>query len=138
MTGVAFSFRNRRQITATRAWAKSLGVFQKEVQMAMPLAVREGLFPIWEVSQMLVPVDTGDLKASGFIDIHVSPKARSIKGTVGYGKNGFPFYTLIVHENLEFAHESPTRAKFLEEAFNREADNVFDNMRRFLKSFLAL
>lgn len=138
MTAVAIKFKNRRVRTNARQWAKQLNVFLKEVESAVPLAVREGLFPIYETSQILVPVDTGDLKESGFIDVEVSPKGRSITGTVGYGENNMPPYTLIVHEDLTVFHEVPTQAKFLEEAFNREADDVEDNMKRFLKSFLQL
>lgn len=138
MTGIAFQFKNRRVKSTVKQWAKELNVFANEIESALPLAIREGLFPIYETSQMLVPVDTGDLKESGFIDVDRSPRGRSITGVVGYGDNGFPHYALLVHENLEFFHEYPTQAKFLEEAYNRHVDDVEDIMKRFLKSFLEL
>ncbi len=136
--GVSFRFKNRRMITTARAWAKELEVFEQEIHSAMPLAVREGLFLIFETSQMLVPVDTSKLKDSGYIDVEVSPKGHSVTGTVGYGENGVPHYTLLVHEDLSMPHTSPTQAKFLEEAYNREVDNVEPTMKRFLKNFLSL
>lgn len=80
-------------------------------------AIEAGLQMILDASQELVPVDTGALKASGFI--RVFRTRGRVSGVVGYAAGGNPYYAAIVHENLEMYHAPPTQAKFLEEAVNR-------------------
>jgi len=81
-----------------------------------PEAIKFGLQPVLEESQRLVPVDTGNLKRSGFVETR-----RTAGGTVaaiGYGRYGRPTYAAFVHENLIVRHAPPTQAKFLEVAVN--------------------
>ena len=82
-----------------------------------PDALRFGLQPIFEESQRLVPVDTGALKRSGFIEVRTTSSGVHSAG-IGYGRYGKPFYAGFVHEILEFRHAPPTQAKFLEAAVN--------------------
>lgn len=89
-------------------------------------AVREGLQPIYDESQVLVPVDTGRLKASGFIQTRRT--SRGVSGVVGYAPGSNPPYAAIVHERLDLNHESPTQAKFLEVAVM----NNFEGFRQRL------
>ncbi len=89
-------------------------------------AIAYALQPILDTSQELVPVDTGALKASGFLQ---TQKIRGkVSGVVGYARGGNPFYAAIVHENLEFYHTPPTQAKFLEEAVNRGLRTFKDDL----------
>lgn len=62
---------------------------------------------IFELSQLWCPVDTGALRASGKI-VANSLGTYSIKYSTSYAVH--------VHEILENRHESPTRAKWLEDA----------------------
>lgn len=76
-------------------------------------------------SKPLVPVDTGALRASGYVEPPVT-QGRVITVTLGYGgpaaqvnpKSGESTegYAIYVHENLE-AHHPVGQAKFLEQPF---------------------
>lgn len=77
-------------------------------------------------SKPLVPVDTGSLRASGYVEM---PEIDANKVTVAFGyggpasiknpKTGEPTdtYAIYVHENLD-AHHKVGMAKFLEIPFN--------------------
>ena len=62
---------------------------------------------IYMVSQTLVPVDTGALKKSGKIRINSDGTYRVEYNTP---------YAMFVHEIIENRHETPTQAKYLEDA----------------------
>jgi hypothetical protein len=87
-------------------------------------AMVQMLQPVFDRSQVLVPVKTGDLKASGYIQTRRS--GGKVVGEVGYGKGGRPSYAVFVHENLDAQHASPTQAKFLEQAANEMANGMLD------------
>lgn len=87
------------------------------IENVTPSALRFGLQPIFDESQRLVPVDTGDLKASGFIEVRTTGSGVT-SAAIGYGRFGKPFYAGFVHERLDLRHASPTQAKFLEAAVN--------------------
>lgn len=89
-----------------------------------PDALVYGLKPIYDESQRLVPVDTGKLKASGFLETRKT--ARGASAVLGYGRYGRPNYAAYVHERLDLRHASPTQAKFLEAA----VANRIDDFRR--------
>lgn len=84
------------------------------LKVVTPEAIEFGLKPIFEESQRLVPVDTGKLKRSGFIETRAT--AGGTIAAIGYGRFGTPSYTAFVHENLLLRHAKPTQAKFLETA----------------------
>lgn len=88
------------------------------VEEATVEAIREGLQPVYDKSQALVPVLTGALKESGFIE--VEKRASGAHGVVGYARGSHPPYAAIVHERLDLHHEAPTQAKFLEAAVMEE------------------
>ena len=101
-----------------------------------PAALRYGLLPIFEESQRLVPVLSGALKDSGYIETRKGP--RGAQGEVGYGKGGDPFYAVIVHERMELHHDGVTQAKYLEEAVSRHGGKVPDRVAEFLRERLGL
>lgn len=80
-----------------------------------------GLKPIFDESQRIVPVDTGRLKRSGFVETRRT--ARGTAAAIGYGRYGRPTYAAFVHERLDLRHASPTSAKFLELAVARKLDD---------------
>lgn len=63
-------------------------------------------------SQKRVPVDTGELKESGFY-IPAYFEGDTVRGGVGYGAD----HALVVHEDLE-AHHRIGQAKYLESVIN--------------------
>lgn len=123
----------------TRAIRAQMEAIERRVAAAImdlnqltPEALEFGLQPVFDLSQVLVPVDTGKLKASGFIESRQT--ARGASAVVGYARGGNPFYAVRVHEILHFRHDPPTQAKFLEEAANRLQGEVATRVADFLRS----
>ncbi|KKL66944.1 hypothetical protein LCGC14_2139930 [marine sediment metagenome] len=98
--------------------------FLGTVEATTEVAVRTALQPVFDRSQELVPVDTGKLKASGYLETRVS-RGRVV-GEVGYGRGGNPHWAPRVHEDLDVFHEPPTQAKYLEQAANEHAAGMLD------------
>ena len=101
------------------------------VENVTPEAIEFGLQPAFEESQRLVPVDTGKLRRSGFIETR-----RTATGTVaamGYGRYGRPTYGAFVHENLALRHAPPTQAKFLETAIKTKLGDFRRRVVLFLQ-----
>ena len=99
--------------------------FTKAVQAAGPFITKAAMQPAFDLSQVYVPKDTLALMKSGYLKVTRRSKNHTVQ--MGYGFGGTPHYAGIVHEVLEFKHESPTRAKYLTEALNQtqaEAINI--------------
>ena len=103
--------------------------------------------PIYKKSQEWVPVDTGAMKASGFLHVDREsfnrPLVRGLKTLstrrrlmvqIGYGLNGIPPYTALQHENSLFEHNPPTRAFWLSEALVWGLEKLSDGIVREAKS----
>lgn len=99
-------------------------------------ALRYALRPIYDDSQILVPVKTGDLKRSGFVEVR--RRGKVIEGVVGYARSEKPHYAIFVHERLDLFHQPPTQAKFLEEAVNRNIKSVPGRYADYVKRDLGL
>jgi hypothetical protein len=84
--------------------------------------LKEALRPTFDRSQIFVPRKTGALKESGYLEV------RTFRGKVvaemGYGRGGQPKYAIIQHENLEYYHDPPAQAKFLERPLLEDADEI--------------
>ena len=113
-----------------RAQMKGIEANLKEVLSAIEEhstgALDRILRPTFELSQKYVPVDTGALRDSGFLEVSnrsISGKSR-VNATIGYGKGGKPSYTVFVHEMVEVPHKAPTRSKFLQAAIEEDLDNI--------------
>lgn len=96
--------------------------------------VLEALTPTYELSQVYVPVDTGELKASGFLQKYGTRGQKGVSTVaIGYARNGTPDYAVLVHEMLDMHHRAPTSAKFLLRALLEDEDNIgqriIDGMR---------
>lgn len=128
---------------ATRDLRAQMASIEKKVTQAIqnidnliPEAIRYGLQPIYDKSQIYVPVLTGDLKASGFIV--TSKTSRGASGAVVYGTANDPFYAIWVHERLDLNHKSPTQAKFLEAAVHEELHKVRPRIVQFMSRGLSV
>ncbi len=95
------------------------------IENVTPEALVFGVQPIFDKSQELVPVDTGRLKASGFVVTRDT--AAGVGVFVGYGRFGKPHYAGFVHERLDIRHAAGKQAKFLEAAVN---EHIGDFERR--------
>lgn len=96
-----------------------------------PEAIKFGLQPMFDESQILVPVDKGKLKASGFLKVRKTPTGAT--AAMGYGRRGKPFYTGFVHERLDLAHKAPTQAKFLEDAIKKHMNQFLPRVTQYIK-----
>lgn len=101
------------------------------VEQVTPEALIFGAQPIFDRSQELVPVDTGALKASGFIETR--PTSNGVQVFVGYGRFGTPEYAGFVHERLDLRHAPPTQAKYLEAAINEKLGDFMRRVALFIK-----
>lgn len=96
-------------------WVKSI-----DGQMAEILL--EALEPTFQWSQEIVPVHTGALKDSGYLETGTFRGHTTVD--MGYAKGGTPPYAVYVHEALTYFHEPPTQAKFLQAPIEWDANNI--------------
>ncbi len=107
------------------------------IQNASPAALAHAVEPIFQESQTLVPVDTGALRNSGFVETGFDSSGVAF-AVVGYAKAGRPPYAALVHERVDVFHNSPTQAKFLEEAMNRNLDKILPRYAAFVRGAVGL
>jgi len=83
-------------------------------------------------SKRLAPLDTGNLRGSGFGEVDATGSDEVI-GTVifnaGVDDNGNS-YALIQHENMAFRHPRGGQAKYLEQPLNENRDKY----KQFIKN----
>ncbi len=128
-------------IRAMRAQAKGIadiiqGVFDKTEDI-MPEALVYGLKPAFERSQELVPVLTGKLKHSGFLESDVT-RSGNARAILGYGRFGVPHYAAFVHEMLHIRRAPGKSAKYLEYAVNEKADLILPRVEQYLQRQIGL
>ena len=104
---------------ATRLEEKMIGSADG-VYSAAAKGVRALTSQAFKISQVLVPVETGALKASGRI-VNKRVGAYTYRSSILYGGPSAPRfvdYAVYVHEILENKHKPPTTAKFVEIAYH--------------------
>lgn len=84
------------------------------------------LEPTLEKAKYYCPKDTNELVDSAYLEI-TSFKGRP-RVECGFAKDGKPFYAGYVHEILDYKHEEPTRAKFLEQAMKEDLEAIFKRL----------
>ena len=113
------------QMDVRAAMRSVISGYQKLVdalQDVTPEIIYDALEPTFEKSQEYCPVDTGRLKDSGYIRITQFRGTPTVE--IGYGIGGEPPYTVNVHENLNWRHKYPTRAKWLEVALTEDDEAI--------------
>lgn len=86
----------------------------KAINKAIQMAFDEVMEEVFADSQMLVPVKTGALKASGkFKKKSGMLSIREPESSITYGGPGVD-YAVYVHEIMTDQHAAPTQAKYLE------------------------
>jgi hypothetical protein len=106
------------------------------IEMTSLPALEYALQPMFDTSQFLVPVKSGKLKRSGFIEVRRT--RRQVEGIVGYARAGNPHYAVYVHENMFMLHKEPTQAKFLQQAVVQHMHEVPIRYADFVKRRLGL
>lgn len=84
--------------------------------------IYEALEPTFLKSQEYCPTDTGALKDSGYLIVTDFRNIPTVE--MGYGKGGEPDYAVTVHENMEWRHKAPTRAKWLQVALEEDTNDI--------------
>jgi len=109
------------RFTGTTRLTKSMIGSADGVYSGAAKATRSLANQAFRTSQVLVPVETGALKASGRVVAH-RVGAYTYRASVVYGGASYPRfvdYALYVHEILENKHAPPTTAKFVEIAYHQ-------------------
>lgn len=106
---------------------KNYSAVINQLRGVTPSVLEEALRPTFDKSQEYVPVDTGDLKASGYLE--VKREGKDTRAEMGYGKGGDPNYAAFVHERTDINHQSPTRAKFLQSAIEEDFGLLLDRVK---------
>ena len=100
-------------------------VIQQIIEESPEILV-EALRPTFIKSQTYVPVKTGELKQSGYLEARKSATGTTVE--IGYGKAGRPHYAVYVHELTGFYHKPPTRAKFLQAALEEDLGAIQERL----------
>ena len=95
-----------------------------KVQAEAKEALRDCAFDLLEKSKAVTPIDSGDLRASGHVDIEEDT------ATVGYNAK----YATRQHEDLTYSHPRGGQAKYLENPYKENVDKyikyIEDRVRR--------
>lgn len=124
-------------VNAKAGFAEVLAGFDEFIQdleeRVTPEVMVEALKPTFQLSQTYVPVDSGELHNSGYLEI-VRRSGRRV-AEMGYGKGGSAPYAAYVHERTDLAHKSPTRSKFLQAALDEDYYNVLTRIVAGLRKY---
>lgn len=98
----------------------------------LPEEMVRALEPTLELARdTYCPVDTGELRASGYVE------ARSFRGRItaeiGFGHEGMAPYAVFVHENPNIHHTPPTQYKYLERAVYEDSNDVMGRLYNGVK-----
>lgn len=99
-------------------------------------AIKFSVKPIMDRSQELVPVDTGELKASAFMATETMAKGTRV--LIGYARYGQPYYAIYVHERLDLRHAQGKSAKFLERAISEKLHVFKSNLMAYYRKEMGL
>ena len=109
----------------------------REINAMLTRTVHDVIEKVFAESQVLVPVNTGALKASGEVVHETASMDGSFVGSyVTYGNDAVD-YAVKVHEDLEMRHTDPTRAKYLEIPLNQNKAILENLIRSRLQVILA-
>jgi hypothetical protein len=105
-----------------------------QVGDATPEIVMKALEPTFEKAKKYCPKDTHALADSAYLE-NVGFRGQP-RVEMGFARGGIPYYGVIVHENLEFHHQAPTQAKFLERAVNEDIPDIAIRIADGYKDFM--
>lgn len=117
----------KAQISGTEQLLKALLVSNEAIVKETGRLLYYEATQVFDRSQDIVPIDTGALRSSGFVQ-QPEVKGNEISVTVAYGGAAAP-YAVIQHENLEYHHEPPTQAKYLETPLVERIDNIREGLQ---------
>ena len=111
------------QFEGQKELLEQLDTFVLNYKDEVSVALWQELSKVMNDSKRICPVDTGRLRASGYVfDPVVSFEEISVQ--LGYATE----YAFYVHENLNAGHTYPTCAKFLEWPLDMASRNILQNI----------
>lgn len=119
---------------AVKALTRDMLSAIQQIKDATPEIIMDILEPTYEKAKVYCPKDTGDLVESAYLESTGDSSRPRVE--MGFAKGGFPRYAVYVHEMVQYRHEAPTQAKFLERAVNEDLgelpQRIEDRYRRFM------
>lgn len=112
------------EVTGVQSIIKNMMTAKGETAAGMERGLMKAGLALQRMSQKVVPVDTGALKASAAT--RKEGEGFRTKVTVSYGTD----YGIYVHENLESRHAPGKIAKFLEKPARENADELAAIIRK--------
>lgn len=112
---------------------QNLSAVITQLKDVTPAVLEVALRPTFQKALNRTPVDTGDLKASGYLETRTG---THVKAEIGFGKRGNPHYTAFVHERVDVPHKAPTQAKFLQSAIEEDLDEIPKRLERAYEGML--
>jgi hypothetical protein len=106
---------------------------ETDVRNSFALALAEEASVVFARSQMLVPVDTGLLRSSGYVS-PVQSDGKTSYVEISYGGPASA-YAMIVHEGFA-RHAEPTQRKYLEQPLYERAPTFSRNIGVRMKDIL--
>jgi len=95
-----------------------------QVDDAGPAIIYNALIPTFELSQELVPVQTGLLQSSGFLEVIGQWRRSMTQVVIGYGRHNYPHYAVYVHEMVHIPHSGGRQAKYLSAAIEQTMGDI--------------
>jgi hypothetical protein len=89
---------------------------QRMIKQKTKEAMQDIVLDLTRRSKELAPLDTGDLRGSGFGEVEAM--TNNVIGTVSFNTP----YALIQHEDMSFNHPRGGQAKYLEQPLNQNRD----------------
>lgn len=105
-------------ITGLDAVLRNINREVKQMKRGSAGALRRAALIVKGEALPLTPIDTGNLRAGCFTDVHDSWQGPY--AVIGYTAAYAPF----VHERTDLKHNPPTQAKFLEQALKNTEDQI--------------
>lgn len=115
------------EVTGVSSLKRKLTKALREHNERVAKALEEAGIKLLELSQPLVPVDTGLLKSTGKVTRRREGWDAVVE--VSYG-NDKAFYATWVHEDLDAFHLAGTQAKYLEQPLRENLDLLGDIIRK--------
>lgn len=109
---------------------QGLEEFVEDIHEGAADILADALEPTFGKAIEYCPEDTGALRDSAYLETEKFRGRASCQ--IGFGRGGQPDYAVIVHE-LPYAHEPPTRSKFLQSALDEDYYQILNRVPRLLR-----
>ena len=121
------------KVTGAKEVRKGLKSLEKAHPRAFAAALYKEGFALAEMADVLIPVDTGRLRATLYVKPPVEAGVAGFRPSVEVGVG--TDYAVIVHEQIESKHAGETQAKYIEHPYNLRKSGFFSRIQRWTLTF---